>query len=49
MTLYASEEVHMSIPKAADILGFGRDQVRVIACDDRQRMRVDLLRQSIES
>ena len=47
MTLYASEEVHMSIPKAADILGFGRDQVRVIACDDRQRMRVDLLRDRI--
>src|SRR6185503_17591454 len=25
MTVYASDEVHMSIPKAADILGFGRD------------------------
>ena len=49
MTVYASEEVHMSIPKAADILGFGRDQVRVIECDDRQRMRVDLLRQRIEA
>src|SRR6185437_11205916 len=49
MTIYASEEVHMSIPKAADILGFGRDNVRLIACDDRQRMRVDLLRQQIET
>ena len=49
MTLYASEEVHMSIAKAADILGFGRDQVRMIACDERQRLRVDLLRQRIES
>ncbi|HET6973468.1 MAG TPA: pyridoxal-dependent decarboxylase [Pyrinomonadaceae bacterium] len=49
MTLYASEEVHLSIAKAADILGFGRDQVRVIACDGRQRMRVDLLRQKIEA
>src|ERR1044071_1242777 len=48
MTLYASEEVHMSIPKAADILGFGRDQVRMITCDERQRMRVDVLRQRIE-
>jgi aromatic-L-amino-acid decarboxylase len=47
MTVYASEEVHMSIAKAADILGFGRDQVRVIACDERQRIRVDLLRQKI--
>ena len=41
--------VHMSIPKAADILGFGRDQVRVVACDDHQRMRVDSLRQKIEA
>ena len=43
LTIYASEEVHMSIPKAADILGFGRDQVRVVGCDERQRMRVDEL------
>ena len=49
MTLYASEEVHMSVAKAADILGFGRDHVRVIACDERQRMRVDSLRKSIEA
>ena len=49
MTVYASEEVHMSIPKAADILGFGRDQVRIVACDERQRMRVDALRQKIEA
>jgi aromatic-L-amino-acid/L-tryptophan decarboxylase len=47
MTIYASEEVHLSIAKGADILGFGRDHVRTIACDDRQRMRVDLLRQKI--
>ena len=49
LIFYASEEVHMSIPKAADILGFGRDNVRVIACDDRQRMRVDALREQIEN
>jgi glutamate/tyrosine decarboxylase-like PLP-dependent enzyme len=47
MTIYASEEVHLSIAKAADILGFGRDHVRMIECDGRQRMRVDLLRQKI--
>src|ERR1043166_4049993 len=49
MTVYASEEVHMSISKAADILGIGRDQVRTIACDERQRMRVDVLRHRIEA
>ena len=49
LTIYASEEVHMSIPKAADILGFGRDQVRVVACDERQRLRVDELVKEIEA
>ena len=49
MTLYASEEVHMSIAKAADILGFGRDHVRVIACDDRQRIRTGVLRERIKA
>lgn len=49
LTLYASEEVHMSVAKAADILGLGRDQVRAIACDERQRMRLDSLRKTIET
>ena len=49
MTIYASEEVHMSIAKGADILGFGRNYVRMIACDERQRMRVDLLKEKIAS
>ena len=49
LTIYASDEVHMSIPKAADVLGLGRDHVRVIACDDRGRMRVDSLREQIEN
>ena len=48
MTVYASEEVHMSIPKAADVLGFGRDQVRTVSCDERHRMRVDELSRRIE-
>jgi aromatic-L-amino-acid/L-tryptophan decarboxylase len=49
LIIYASEEAHMSIAKAADILGLGRDQVHVVACDDRQRMRVNSLRQHIEN
>ena len=47
LTLYASEEVHLSIPKAADILGLGRDNVRTVACDDRLRMNVEALRERI--
>ena len=48
LIVYASAEAHMSIAKAADILGLGRDQVHVVACDERQRMRVDSLRQLID-
>ena len=47
MTIYASDQIHMSIPKAADILGLGRTQVRLIPCDDRFRMNVELLRETI--
>lgn len=47
LTLYASEEVHMSIPKAADILGLGRDHVRLVECDARMRMNVSQLRERI--
>ncbi|MBA2702464.1 MAG: pyridoxal-dependent decarboxylase [Blastocatellia bacterium] len=49
MTIYASEQVHMSIPKAADVLGFGRDQVRLIGCDDQFRLNVQLLRECINA
>jgi aromatic-L-amino-acid decarboxylase len=49
MTIYASEQVHMSIPKAADILGFGRDQVRLVGCDDQFRLNVKLLREYINA
>jgi aromatic-L-amino-acid/L-tryptophan decarboxylase len=47
MTIYASDQIHMSIPKAADILGLGRAQVRLVPSDDLFRMDVDVLRQRI--
>lgn len=47
MTVYASDQIHMSIPKAADILGLGRAQVRLIPCDDRFRMNVNSLRETV--
>jgi aromatic-L-amino-acid decarboxylase len=47
MTIYASDQIHMSIPKAADILGLGRAQVRLVPSDDRFRMNAAVLRQTI--
>src|SRR5260370_39606727 len=48
LAIYASEEIHMSVAKAADILGLGREQMRIIKCDNRMRMNVETLRQWIQ-
>ncbi len=44
MTVYVSDQAHHSIAKAADIMGLGRAQVRVIESDERWRMDVRRLR-----
>ena len=36
--IYASEQVHMAVPKAVAMLGIGRDHLRYVACDDSYRM-----------
>lgn len=47
-TLYASDQVHLSIPKAVDVLGIGRDQVRTVPSDEDFRMDVRALAEMIE-
>jgi aromatic-L-amino-acid/L-tryptophan decarboxylase len=47
-TVYASEQVHMSVPKAVALLGIGRSHLRLIACDDEFRIRTDLLREAVQ-
>jgi glutamate/tyrosine decarboxylase-like PLP-dependent enzyme len=47
--IYCSTEAHMSIAKAAALLGLGYDAVRLIAVDDAFRMRIDELRAAINA
>jgi aromatic-L-amino-acid/L-tryptophan decarboxylase len=46
--IYCSDEAHMSIPKAAMMLGLGSSAVRRIEVDSAFRMKVDALRAAIE-
>jgi glutamate/tyrosine decarboxylase-like PLP-dependent enzyme len=46
--VYASAEVHMSVPKALAVLGTGRANLRLIPVDDAFRMRTDALVAAIE-
>jgi len=45
--VYASSEVHMSIPKAVALLGLGRENLRLIPTDERYRMSLAHLREAI--
>jgi glutamate/tyrosine decarboxylase-like PLP-dependent enzyme len=48
VAMYASEEAHVVIRRAADMLGLGAGAVRSIAIDGEQRMRPDALAEAIE-
>lgn len=45
--IYCSTEAHMSIPKAAALLGLGHDGVRLIVVDEAFQMRTEDLRRQI--
>src|SRR5215831_6055051 len=45
--IYASEQVHMAVPKAVAMLGIGRENLRYIACDETFRMRPGELERAI--
>ncbi|HSQ62043.1 MAG TPA: pyridoxal-dependent decarboxylase, partial [Polyangiaceae bacterium] len=45
---YASEEIHMSIPKAIALLGFGHKALRLVPVDERFRIRVADLERAMD-
>ncbi|MGH7507737.1 MAG: pyridoxal phosphate-dependent decarboxylase family protein, partial [Longimicrobiales bacterium] len=47
--IYLTEECHSSIERAARILGFDHGQLRVVATDDQDRMRLDALSAAVEA
>jgi aromatic-L-amino-acid decarboxylase len=48
LAVYASEEAHAVITRAADILGLGRAAVRPVPVDEELRMRPDALAEMLE-
>ena len=48
LTVYTSPHAHSSVTKAALLAGYGRDNIRTVACDERLAMRPDALAESIE-
>jgi len=47
LAIYASEESHFTVDRAADVLGLGESAVRKVAIDGQLRMRVDDLERLI--
>ena len=47
LVVYASDQSHSSVPKAALLAGFGADNLRLLATDDDHALRVDLLETAI--
>jgi len=45
--IYASQEVHMSIPKSVSLLGIGGENLRLISVDSSLRMNTNQLEQQI--
>src|SRR5438874_7370040 len=48
LVVYASEQSHSSVEKAALLAGFGRENVRLIASDGDYALRPDVLAEAVE-
>ncbi len=47
LRIYVSEQLHYCHQQGAELLGLGRDAIRLVPTDDAYRMRVDALRELI--
>ncbi len=47
LTVYVSAQAHSSVDKAALLAGFGRENVRLVPCDEQYAMRADALEASV--
>lgn len=47
--LYASEEAHYSVKRAAELLGIGDDNVRLLPIDGERRLRADAVAAAIDA
>ncbi len=47
LTVYASDQVHSCVDKAVDLLGIGTRHLRKVPTDERFRIRMDLLADSV--
>ncbi len=48
LVVYASDQAHSSIPKAALLAGFGEENLHLVGTDGDHAMRIDLLRIAVE-
>jgi len=49
LVVYASDQAHSSIPKAALLAGFGAEHLRLIGTDEAHALRLDLLDEAIRA
>jgi aromatic-L-amino-acid decarboxylase len=49
LVVYVSDQGHSSLARAAKVLGFNRDQVRVLPTDDSLRLRPETLVEAVEA
>jgi len=48
LVAYTSAAVHGCLPRAMEMAGLGREALRLIACDDRGKLRLDVLARHVE-